>query len=215
MGPPCGTVKYHPCTQPAVAATDRSTFASAPHRTRLLEGIASAVAGRGYADTTIGDIVREAGVSRRTFYEHFATKAECFVALYEAASRHTLGVLRQAIDPDHEWQTQLDHALVAYLGSMARNPALLRTLSIDILGLGAEGLAARRRMNGEVAGFMLEVVNGGPGGGRQQPLTGDMALAVVGGINELVLRAIEEGRAAELVKLAVPAGQLVRAVTQV
>jgi AcrR family transcriptional regulator len=66
---------------------------------RLLEGMAHAVADKGYADTTIADIVREAGVSRRTFYEHFAGKAECLVALYEAASHNALKVLRDAIDP--------------------------------------------------------------------------------------------------------------------
>jgi AcrR family transcriptional regulator len=184
------------------------------HRTRLLEGIAQAVGDKGYADTTIADIVREAGVSRRTFYEHFATKAECFIALYEAANRNTLAVLRSAIDPAHEWQKQLDHALVAYLGSMAQNPALLRSLSIEILGLGAEGMAARRRVNEELCRFMLQVVNEGSGRPRKAPLTQEMAVAVIGGINELVLQAIEQGRAAQLAQLAAPAGELVRAVTR-
>ena len=183
------------------------------HRTRLLEGIAQAVGDKGYVDTTIADIVREAGVSRRTFYEHFATKAECFIALYEAANRNTLAVLRQAIDPEHDWQTQLDRALIAYLGSMAQNPALLRSLSIEILGLGAEGMAARRRVNEELCRFMLEVVNSGAGRARQSPLTQEMAVAVIGGINELVLQAIEQGRAGALEQLAGPAGQLVRSVT--
>ena len=186
----------------------------AQHRTRLLEGIAQAVGDRGYADTTIADIVREAGVSRRTFYEHFATKAECFIALYEAANRNTLAVLRQAIDPAHEWQTQLDRALVAYLGSMAQNPALLRSLSMDILGLGAEGMAARRRINQELCHFMLQVVNEGGGRPRKSPLTQEMAVAVIGGINELVLQAIEQGRAGQLEQLAGPASELVRAVTK-
>ena len=185
------------------------------HRTRLLEGIAEAVAANGYANTTIADIVRVAGVSRRTFYEHFATKAECFIALYEAASRNTLAVLREAIDPAHKWQTQLDQALAAYLKSMAQNPALLRTLFVEILGLGAEGLAARRRVNQEICRFMLQVVNGGDAGHhRKAALTEEMAVAVVGGINELVLKAIEEGRADQLVQLVAPASQLVRTVTQ-
>ena len=183
------------------------------HRTRLLEGIAQAVGDTCYADTTIADIVREAGVSRRTFYEHFATKAECFIALYEAANRNTLAVLRQAIDPEHDWQTQLDRALVAYLGSMGQNPALLRSLSIEILGLGAEGMAARRRVNQELCRFMLEVVNSGAGRPRTSPLTQEMAVAVIGGINELVLQAIEQGLAGQLEQLAGPAGQLVRSVT--
>ena len=184
------------------------------HRSRLLEGMAQAVAQKAYVDTTIADIVREAGVSRRTFYEHFATKAECFIALYEAANRNTLAVLRQAIDPAHEWQTQLDHALTAYLGSMAQNPALLRSLSMEILGLGAEGLAARRRVNQELCRFMLQVVNAGGARARKSPLTQDMAVAVIGGINELVLQSIEQGRAGTLAELATPAGALVRAVTK-
>ncbi len=211
MGPSCGTVKYQDCFRTQLASKDRPE--PAEHRTRLLEGMAQAAAAKGFADTTIADIVRAAGVSRRTFYEHFATRSECFIALYEAASHNTLLVLRKAIDPGHEWQTQLDSALLAYLASMAQNPALLRSLFVEILGLGADGLAARRRVNQEICGFMLQVVNGAAGRGHKPALTEEMAVAVVGGINELVLRAIEQGRAEQLEQLAGPAGQLVRSVT--
>lgn len=183
------------------------------HRHRLLEGMARAVAAKGYADTTIADIVREASVSRRTFYEHFQAKAECLIALYEAASHNLLKVLRDAIDPAKDWHDQIDQALAAYLRGMAQNPVLLRTLFMEILGLGPEGLAARRRVNLEVAGFMLGVVNGAQAQATNaSPLSADLAMAVVGGINELVLQAIEEGRAAALQDLVLPAGQLVRAV---
>lgn len=61
------------------AAADTPTPGN-EHRARLLEGMARAVAAKGYADTTIADIVREASVSRRTFYENFADKAECLIA---------------------------------------------------------------------------------------------------------------------------------------
>lgn len=178
------------------------------HRHRLLEGMAHAVAAKGYADTTIADIVREAAVSRRTFYEHFATKSDCLIALYEAASHNALKVLRAAIDPQRGWQAQVEQALAAYLGCLAQNPVLLRTLFVEILGLGPSGLAARRRMNGDIAAFMLEVIN--TGGGR--PLTPDMAMAVVGGVNELVLQAIEQERPGDLQALVAPASALVLAV---
>jgi AcrR family transcriptional regulator len=181
----------------------------APHRGRLLEGMAHAVAQKGYADTTIADIVREASVSRRTFYEHFSTKAECLVALYEAASHNALKVLRDAIDPAHDWQEQVERGLAAYLGCMAANPVLMRTLFIEILGLGTEGLAARRRVNQEIADYMLGVVNGGAAS-RQLPA--EMALAVVGGIHELVLQYIEQDRVQHLQELVAPASRLVRAV---
>jgi AcrR family transcriptional regulator len=181
---------------------------NAEYRRRLLEGLAQAVAVKGYAETTIADIVREAGVSRRTFYEHFAGKPEALIALYEAASHSALRVLQEAMDPAHDWQTQLDRALGAYLGCLAQNPVLLRTLFIEILGLGVPGLAARRRVSREIAGFMQQVVN------ARQPrpvLAPDMAMAVVGGVHELVLQAIEQERVAELPGLAALAGRLLRA----
>ncbi len=184
------------------------------HRHRLLEGMAHAVAAKGYPDTTIADIVREASVSRRTFYEHFNTKAECLIALYEAASHNALRVLREAIDSEHAWETQIESALAAYLACMAQNPVLMRTLFIEILGLGTEGIQARRRVNQEIADFMLTVINGANAGHkRAAPLAPGMAMAVVGGINELVLEYIEQDRVAKLPDLVGPASQLVRAVT--
>jgi AcrR family transcriptional regulator len=174
--------------------------------------MARAVAAKGYGETTIADIVREAGVSRRTFYEHFSTRAECLIALYAAASRNALKVLRDSIDPQHEWETQVERALAAYLGRMAQNPVLMRTLFIEILGLGTEGLAARRRVNQEIADFMLGLVNGAAG--RRKPLSPHMAMAVVGGINELILQYIEQDRIAQLHELVEPASRLLRAATE-
>ena len=127
-------------------------------------------------------------------------------------------MLREAIDPAHEWQTQIEVALAAYLGCMKQNPPLMRTLFIEILGLGAEGLAARRRVNLEISGFMLGVVNGGQGRAQakrrpEPPLSAGMAMAIVGGINELILEYIEQDRVAPLHELVRPASELVRAVT--
>ena len=172
--------------------------------------MARAVASKGYGETTIADIVREAGMSRRTFYENFGTKSECLIALYEAASAKTLGVLRGAIDPAKDWDTQLEAALSAYLGAMAANPTLLRTLFIEILGLGRAGLAARRRVNLQLADFIVAVANASRVG-RRRDLSPDMAMAVVGGINELVLNCIERDALHALQELVGPASALVRA----
>ncbi len=179
------------------------------HRSRLLQGLAQSVAAKGYADTTIADIVREAGVSRRTFYEQFDGKPAALIALYESASRRGLRVLQEAIDPARDWQTQVDQALSAYLSSLAQNPVLLRTLFVEILGLGPTGLAARRRVHDFMADFMLDVINAGR---LPELLERPMALAVVGGLHELVLQALEQDRGTDLSELAGPAGRLLRAV---
>jgi len=180
------------------------------HRSRLLEGMAHAVSRKGFGDTTVGDVVGEAGVSRRTFYEHFESKAECLVALYEAASHNALKVLRDSIRPGHAWQTQVDAALRAYLGCLASNPVLVRTLFIEILHLGAEGLASRRRVNQEIADFIVRTVNDDGGAS----ITPKMAMAIVGGINELVLEYIEQDKVARLEELVEPASRLVHLVTR-
>ncbi|KRD26124.1 TetR family transcriptional regulator [Acidovorax sp. Root275] len=196
----------------AVQETTRAGAAvGAEHRARLLEGMARAVAAKGYADTTIADIVREASVSRRTFYENFADKAECLTALYESASGNALAVLRGAIDRQSDWQAQLEQALSAYFGALACNPVLLRTLFIEILGLGMPGLAARRRVNQQLVDLMLEVINQRTGESRGAPLHPAMAVAVVGGINEMVLQSIEQGRAGALQELVAPSAALLRA----
>lgn len=198
-----------------MVATDIDTETEVhEHRRRLLEGMAHAVAAKGYGDTTIADIVREASVSRRTFYEHFSTKAECLLALYEAASRNALKVLRNSIDPAHDWHMQIEQALTAYFGCMAENPVLMRTLYVEILGLGPEGLETRRRVNRAIADFILQVVNGQGGRTGDKALSADMAMAIVGGINELILQAIEEDRVSHLVELVAPGSRLVRAVTE-
>ncbi|WP_291520153.1 TetR/AcrR family transcriptional regulator [Acidovorax sp.] len=195
-----------------MTAADAPVANASEHRARLLEGMARAVADKGYADTTIADIVREASVSRRTFYENFPDKSGCLIALYEAASGNALAVLRRAIDPASDWKTQVEQALSAYLGVLARNPVLLRTLFVEILGLGSLGLAARRRATRALAVLMIDVVNTRTGERpRQTPVDPIIAVAVVGGINEMVLDAIEQGRAGELQALVRPAAALLQA----
>jgi AcrR family transcriptional regulator len=184
------------------------------HRHRLLEGMAQAVASKGYPDTTIADIVKEASVSRRTFYEQFDAKADCLIALYEAASHNALKVLQGAVDPALDWQAQVEKAMNAYLGCLAQNPVLLRTLFVEILGLGAPGLAARRRVNEEIAQVILKIINSGEGSRKlKAPLSPAMAMAIVGGINELVLEFIEQDRVKDLPQLVQTSSELVRAIT--
>lgn len=191
---------------------DWALSTSQEHRSRLLRGMAAVVAAKGYGDTTIADIVREASVSRRTFYEHFRDKAECLIALYEAASRNALRVLRESIDPSHGWEEQVERAIGAYLQCLASNPVLLRTLFVEIQGLGHDGLEVRRAMHREICDFLLQLVNAGTA--PQPPMTAEVAMVLIGGMHELVLQAIEDGRVEELPLLTATATRLLKAVTR-
>jgi AcrR family transcriptional regulator len=182
-------------------------------RERLICGIDAAVAEKGYGPTTIADVVRHARVSKRTFYEHFDDKQACFLAAYDAAAAHVLGATSAAAAVDAPWQERVELVVCAYLAAMAARPELTQTFLIEILGAGPRGLARRREA---IERFAAQLVVLGEDFRREQPglreLTPELATAVVGGINELVLGAVEQGRASRLGELRAPAVELIRAV---
>ncbi len=208
-----GWAHYHARTMQAECTPHtEATPAQPEHRRRLIHAMGGCAADRGYAATTIADIVREAGVSKRTFYEYFSSKEACFLALYRAVSAAALRTLSEAVDPNRPRHDQLDRALQAYFAHLSAGPTLLRTLFIEVQQLGDEGAAARREVMLQLADFMLQTVNDGRGGASTLPeLTPPMAMAAVGAINELVLQAIERGQAADLVQLTGTARDIVRA----
>jgi AcrR family transcriptional regulator len=175
------------------------------HRARLLQAMAQVAAVQGLAATSIAAVVAEAGVSKRTFYEHFADKDACFLALYRAASASALRTLRGSVHSERPWQDQVEHALGAYLAHLAAGPQLIRMLFVEIHHLGAAGAAVRREVMQQLADYMLETINA-----QAVVLTPTMAMAAVGGIHELVLQTIERGEAAQLERLTTSASAVVR-----
>lgn len=175
------------------------------HRGRLLQAMATVAAAQGLAATSIAAVVAEAGVSKRTFYEHFADKDACFLDLYRAASASALRTLREAVQPERPWQDQVEHALGAYFAHLASGPQLIRMLFVEIHHLGPAGALVRREVMQHLADFMLETINA-----EREVLTPTMAVAAVGGIQELVLQAIERGEAAQLDRLTSNASAVVR-----
>jgi AcrR family transcriptional regulator len=135
-------------------------------------------------------VVRHARVSRRTFYEHFPDKQACFLGLYSAASDAALDVIATAAAAEPAWEARIEAATRAYLEALARAPALTRTFLVEIQAAGPEALALRRDVHRRFAG-QLRRLSGEAG----RPLPDDLALALVGGVNELLLQALEEGHA--------------------
>jgi AcrR family transcriptional regulator len=185
------------------------------HPSRLLQAMAEVVQQKAYGAITIADIVRTAGVSKRSFYEHFDSKEACFLALYTAASASALRTLSEALNPDQPWEYQIEHGLRAYFEHLAAGPGLLRALFVDIHFLGDAGAKARREVMLGLSRFMEETVNRRLDDSRAPLLTPTRAMAAVGAINELVLLAIEANEVAQLPELTQASSDLVRLLTQV
>jgi AcrR family transcriptional regulator len=124
------------------------------HRGRILQALGIAAAEKGFVATTIADIVRQAGMSKRTFYEHFNSKEACFLALYRAVSASALRTLSDSLKSGRPWHSQLETALHAYFAHLSAGPRLLRTLFVEVHHLGEQGAAVRREVMQHLADFM-------------------------------------------------------------
>src|SRR3954451_13174305 len=87
----------------------------ASQRQRMTDAMAAAVASKGYASTTVGDVVAGAGVSRKTFYEHFRDKEECFLAAFDAGVEALLAAIATAPPEGSGWPERLRARVRAYL----------------------------------------------------------------------------------------------------
>lgn len=214
---PVGTKKYGTLQyQMQARARRKQDEPSGDYKSRLFEGFERAVAERGYAATTIADIVGHARVSKRTFYEYFADKDQCFLAAYEAASERALVAIAQAVDDGASWEEQIAAATRAYLAALESSAAITRTFMLEIQAAGPRALKMRREVMHRFAALVRSLVESGrKKNPRLHALTPAMSIAVVGGINELVLMAVEEGRATRLRELEATAAELVRAVLTV
>src|SRR5205807_2257052 len=97
------------------------TTATSIARARIFEGMAQVVGERGYADTTIADVVKAASISRRTFYEQFKDKEDCFVETYRTGCENgiaQIGVALRSLEQS-DWRSRLWVSLETYLTVLA------------------------------------------------------------------------------------------------
>jgi AcrR family transcriptional regulator len=116
---------------PALAATaSRAPAGSGPvrpagtPRERIMRAMAGAIHAKGYRDATVADIVAAAGVSRRSFYNEFPSKADAFFAAYEHAFQMGLGACTPAFFISAPWPERVWHSAQAFTGFLAREPLL-------------------------------------------------------------------------------------------
>ena len=183
------------------------------HKQRLLAAMAEVITQKGYAATTVADVVAAARVSRRTFYEHFADKQACFLQCYQETSQQTLQAIYHALQqPQHvqrHWQQQISVGVHVFLACMQAQPEYMRILYIESLLAGAEGLKVRRQVLNQFSQILVMIMQTA----RQQhpmirPLPLLTAVGLVGAINELLLQAFEQGEFDDLMRLAEPIEQL-------
>ncbi|MCW7540238.1 TetR/AcrR family transcriptional regulator [Aquabacterium sp. A7-Y] len=171
----------HPLTQAAVAASQRE---------RMLRAIVKVVADKGYTATTVADVIGVAGVSRRTFYEQFASIEACFLAAYDDGLQELLAAIREAMRgaPKGDWRERSRLGIAAYLDALAAGPpGAAWTYTVEVLGAGRKALARRAAVMAQWTAQWRALQEMRRATEAEVPDVEDACLlALVGGIEELV-----------------------------
>jgi AcrR family transcriptional regulator len=173
-------------------------FIAQNQRERIITALVDTVAERGYNATTVAHITKAASVSRRTFYEHFAGKEECFLAAYEMVTDHIRESMQVAAEAFEEWPQKVRVALATMLRFLAGEPELARVCMIEPIAAGGE-IAARHRAS--MQGFVEILKAGRPEHTGERPLPEATEATLVGGIVSLIVREINADRTEQLERL--------------
>ncbi len=166
-------------------------------RERLIAGLAEAVAENGYASTTIAHITRHAAVSRRTFYEHFSSKDECFVSAYETVMEQLGERIDSAYEGQEEWPQAVRAGIGAMLSFFAAEPNLARLSMVEAL---VAGPVVVERYDAAIRSLVPYLEAGREGRPPEvlERLSPSTEEALVGGMVSLISRRIIAGQTAEL-----------------
>jgi AcrR family transcriptional regulator len=164
----------------------------------MLLAVAEAVAEQGYATTTVADIIARARLSRRTFYEHFADKEECFLAAYDTVVEQLLAGVGHAYETADTWTEKVHDGLEMFIGYLASEPAFARMCIVEVVAAGTEARARRDAAMRVFVDFLEPGRAEAPKDLVVPELAGEI---VVGGIYEIIYNRLLRNAADELVEM--------------
>jgi AcrR family transcriptional regulator len=163
---------------------------------RLFQAAAKVFSEVGYADASAEAISREAGMSKATFYEHFANKEECILALTDAAGEASRAAVAQAATTaEQQFEARVDARVHRLLQGLELFPEMARVVLVDVIGVGPAGAARRDEMLQAFADFLVDENRAAHESyGAPTFSSPDDAFAIVGAIVELASRQLRTGQ---------------------
>jgi AcrR family transcriptional regulator len=167
-------------------------------RRRLFEAAARVFARDGYATASAEAISREAGMSKATFYEHFANKEECILALFDESATEVMRAMEAASEAGGDFSSYEDRAragIRAFLATLAAYPAQTQTVLVEIIGAGPRAAERRDEVLEAFADYLYDdnaeqaARHGAPAFRSRED-----AFAVIGASIELVSRKLRAGQ---------------------
>jgi AcrR family transcriptional regulator/DNA-binding MarR family transcriptional regulator len=129
-------------TRPAEDSLPRE-HVSEIQRMRILAAMAEVASERGAGSVTVAHVVSRAGVSRRTFYDLFSDREECFLAAFDEAVGRVSALVLEAYGRPGSWRERLRAGLWATLVWLDAEPATARMCVVEALAAGPRVLERR------------------------------------------------------------------------
>jgi AcrR family transcriptional regulator len=191
------TARHHAAparAAPTQAAEAQAAEASAESRRRLLDGMAAAIGEHGFRESTVADVVRHARTSRRTFYEHFASRQDCFIALLRDANAAMIRQIAAAVDPRAPWEAQVRQSIEAWIASAQSRQAITLSWIREVSSLGDD---ARQLQRESLEAFieLIQTLNDTPElrAAGIVPPPRQFSIMLLGGLRELIATTVEDG----------------------
>ncbi len=115
-------------------------FIAEHQRLRIISALVQEASEKGFRATTVADIVKRAGIARKTFYENFDSKEGCFLAAQEHAMLTALNRVVEAAGTDQSWPRRVRAGLAAFLQYVAEEPALAKTCMVEALAVSPSSM---------------------------------------------------------------------------
>ncbi|MQY18126.1 hypothetical protein NRB20_11950 [Nocardia sp. RB20] len=158
-------------------------------RARFLESGLTVFARDGYANSSVGAICKDAGLSSRQFYEEFTGRESLLLELYEQIDRQSRDAVAAAL-ADHAEEPAvkvIDACVRAYIEAVGRDPRKARVALVEVVGAGPKvekfRLELRRTWGALLAGAAEDAALHGeiPTGDYEMRM-----LAIIGAVNYVV-----------------------------
>lgn len=163
---------------------------AASQRLRLLEAMAELVAERGYAAVTIGEIATRAGTAKRTFYDHFPDKLQCYLAAVDEITGALVPSVARFFAAPGTVRERCASSLRGYLELLASMPGARKVFYLEAMTSGPEAIGRRIEMQlalaRQIAGLSREAARAGEG----HEITEQHALGVVGALHTLIFHQV-------------------------
>jgi AcrR family transcriptional regulator len=183
-------------------ATDRAA-SIAGQRQRLFGAMVAASAEKGYAATTVGDLVRLSGVGHGSFYNLFGSKRECFLAAIDEIQEIGMARVRHGYRSEEDWERRIRAAFAELLEMVVAQPAAAHMHVVDVYEAGPEG---SKRVREGLAGFEELLGRSFEKSPSRAGVPAEIVAAIVAGIQMVIHDRLRRGAVSELPRLATELG---------